>query len=303
MEMTDAFLPGLMMAESHFAYYGQKGVIADAVSRIAAEGFFKNVEIADIPDKNDRKQIANSVHEGQLRVTQWMTMILVNEGLNLSSTNETLRRKSAARIKEQLGPAVECGASYISVLSGPDPGSAMRKQATEQLYTSLCELCQTAGSYSVGVLIEPLDREAHKKGFIGPTDEAANLIERVKHAFTNIGVCWDSSHAALNGEDIFDSIAKIKPHIVQMHLANPVLDKGRSDFGDYHIPIGEPGYLTIDRIAEIYKRAIDIGLFIKSKPPVAIEVRTPKGGDPWQTIASVTGTLRDSWRLYQGKYQ
>ena len=305
MKLTEAFKPGIILSESHFPYLNTTGIIIEAIQRIAEEGFYKKVEIADISDKAERKQIRDIVYSNNIDVTQWMSFVLLyaaEQELNLSSTDEALRKKTVSVIKDHIGPAVECGASFFALLGGADPGPHLRTSATEQLCQSLCEICEAAQSYSLDVILEPLDREAHKNHLIGPTNEAVALIKNVRRAFDNIGLCWDSSHVALCGEDIFQSLTEAAPYIKQIHLANPVLNAEINSFTDNHIPIGPPGYLTIEKIAEFYKRAIDLGLLVEHKLSVALEVRTPKDDDPWDTIAECTRQFQQSWSLYEEKW-
>ena len=305
MKITDAFLPSVILNETHIEFYKQKDVIAEAISRVAEEGFYKKVEIADISDKSERKRICDVVRSNNIAVTQWMSMVLLyadKQGLNLSSTDEALRKKTVSIIEDYLEPAVECGVSYFGLLGGADPGPALRAQATEQLYQSLCEICEAAKRYSLDVIFEPLDREAHKKHLIGPTNEAVALMKRVKKSYDNIGLCWDSSHVRLCGEDVFQSLTEASPYIKQIHLANPVLDAPIDSFSDNHIPIGPPGELTTEGISEFYKKAIDLGLLVKQKLSIAIEVRTPKGGDPWNTIDEIVSQFHLSWKLYEEKW-
>ena len=95
MKMVDAFLPSIILNETHLSFYRQKSVISEAVSRIANDGFYKKVELPDIPDAAERKQILDIVTANNIAVTQWMSMVLVyadKQGLNLSSVDETLRK-------------------------------------------------------------------------------------------------------------------------------------------------------------------------------------------------------------------
>ncbi len=299
MKIGEAFRPGIVLSETYFAYLRVRSVIADAIVKVVDEDFYECVGIADVNDDSDRKRIGDVVRSYGPVLTQWMTGVLVTEHLNLSSLDETLRKRSVTRIKEHFGPAAECGACKIAVLSGPDPGPALRADATEALYTSLCELAEAIKAFGfTHLLLEPLDRGAHKNGLIGPTSEAVALIRRVREFYPYIGLCWDSSHIALCGEDIFQSLIMSKPYIVQIHLANPVLDRRRSDFGDNHIPFGEPGFFTLQKIADLFQKAVEIELFVKQRPCVSVEVRTPRGVDPWEIVVQARHLLEKAWSLF-----
>ncbi len=297
-EMTDFFLPGVMLSETHFHVLKVRGAIADAVARVAEEGFYLGAEIPDISDPVDRKRIGDTVRTGGIRLTQWMSRVLACENLNLSSEEQDLRRRSVARVKEHIVPAAECGASGFAVLSGPDPGPELRAEAVEWLYISMCELAEALIPYQpMQLIIEPLDRGAHKNGLIGPTKEAADLIRRVRESHPNAGLSWDTAHAALCVEDLLESLSVYHEYMAQMHLANAVLDPAQPGHGDHHMPPGLPGFLTDNRMAEILRCAISTGFFGESRPTVSVEMRTPEGGDPWVTEAMGRQAMMRAWEI------
>lgn len=297
--MADVFVPGILLCQTHFAYRTTRNVIADAVERIAEEGFFCGVEIADVADPGDRRRIGEIVRARNLHLTQWMSMVLETEQLNLSSLDENLRAGSIARITQLLPFAAECGAESIAVISGPDPGPALRSEAVERLFSSLCELAEAIKIYHpMRLVLEPLDRDAHKNGLIGPTSEAVELARRLRRFYPDVGLCWDTAHAALSGEDVFESIALYHEFIVQMHLANAILDRSHSDFGDYHIPTGAPGFLTTEKIALIMGCAIKAKLFGEARPGMSVEIHTAEGDDPRATQVLCKRVLCDAWNMF-----
>lgn len=294
MNINEAFKPSILLCESHFHYYGMKGVIADAVERVADDGFFHGIEIPDIVDRNDRNRIARAVQAHNLKATCWMSFVLINNELNLSSSDTPLRKKSVAMMIEQMEACAECGAGRFAVLSGPDPGPLSRAASVECLYTSLCELCEAAGKCGdINITLEPLDRDAHKNGLIGPTADFIPLISRVKESHSNIGISWDSAHVALCGDDIFNSLAASKELVDGIHLANAVLDRNDSLFGDNHMKFGAPGFLTKDFMVKFFEEAVEIGLLGANGPCVSIEVRTSPGGDPWETEAECRNIFKE----------
>jgi hydroxypyruvate isomerase len=298
-EMTNYFTPSILLSEILFYHRKVKGAIAAAVDRVAGEGFYLGIEIADVADPEDRKNIGRIVHGRSIRLTYWTSMILNDEKLNLSALDENLRKKTALRIKQELPAAAECGATGFAVLSGPDPGPVNRAAATEQLCRSLGELADALKAYpGMRLLLEPLDREAHKNALVGPTGEAAALVRRVRQVHPEFGLSWDTAHVALCGEDILDSIKTFCPCIAQIHLANAVLDRTNPQFGDHHMPIGKPGFLNSKVIAALFRQAAEIGLFGKNKPGVSVEVRTAQQTDPWENEAGCRRVLQVAWELF-----
>jgi len=298
----DGFKPGIILNESHFHLLGAEGVFADAVERVASEGFFRHAELAHIDGAAERRRIGRIIESSGLSLIQWMNPLLISEKLNLSDRRESERSKAVGAIKQRLEEAAECGASALGLASGPDPGPEFRPAATEQLFRSLCELCEAARSYpGMRILLEPLDRDAHKNYLIGPTGEFVTLAGRVAAEHANFGLCWDTSHVALCGDDLFQSLSASRRHVLQIHLANAVLDRGEPGFGDHHMPVGTPGFLTIEEIAGLFARAAGIGLFDAGELPVAVETRSAEGADPWATVAGCQKVLREAWRLFQSE--
>ncbi len=297
--MTDYFTPSILLSETHFFHRKDKGTIAAAVDRVAGEGFYKGIEIADIADPEDQKHIGRIIRGRSIRLVYWTSMILHEEKLNLSALDEDLRTKSVLRIKEELRAAAECGAACFAVLSGPDPGPINRAAATEKLCRSLGELAEAIETYpGMRLLLEPLDREAHKNALIGPIEEAAALVMRIRRLHPKFGISWDTAHAALCGEDILDSIKAFSSNIAQIHLANAVLDRTNPQFGDHHMPIGKPGFLNSKVIAALFRQAIECELFGKNKPGVSVEVRTLQQADPWENETQCRRVLMEAWELY-----
>lgn len=293
--------PGVLLGETHFHCRGKEGILVDAVARIAAEGFYRVIEIPDIPEKHDRKRLGELVRGNGLGLTYWLSFVLNAEGLDLSSVDEEHRVHSVRRLQEHFGAAQECGATRFAILSGKDCGPGLRPKAVGQLERSLGELAGAAEPYGLRIVLEPLDRGAHKNGLIGPTAEAAALVKRVRAVFPNVGLSWDTAHAALCGETPEESLAAFSDCIAQVHLANAVLDRNHPGYGDHHMPPGPPGFLTTARTAQILAAGLAAGFFGESRPGVSVEIRTPSGGDPWETECLGRNLLEQAWQTCRQK--
>ena len=149
-----------------------------------------------------------------------------------------------------------------------------------------------AGEYNKRVILEPLDRGAHKNGLIGPVREAAAIAAELETEHKNFSLCWDTAHAVLCGDTLYSSLYEILPWMSQIHLSNAVIDPRDPLFGDFHMEIGRPGFLDISKIKEII-RMMNEGIstdvrkgyadtIVFAEPRiVTVEVRTPKDYDPW----------------------
>ncbi|MCM3763863.1 sugar phosphate isomerase/epimerase [Neobacillus niacini] len=266
------FIPSLLISEIYHPYCLEKGFTARLLDRVASEGFYRAVEIGYGFDQEERKQIRDMAEQQDLTVTQWLTSLINEKNLDVSAIDPTNRLASVRQLKDSMYLAAECGAANIAFISGPDPGADLRKAAMESFYLSLCEICEEAAQYNMKVLVEPLDRDAHKKRFLGPTNEAVALFTRVRESYSNIGLGFDTAHAALNGEDITQALHLAREFIGQIHFSNAVLDPTDTLYGDHHIPIGKPGFLDVSGIRSLLQKAEELGLTADSLR-IAVEVR------------------------------
>lgn len=267
------FIPSLLIPEVYFPFNDDKSFTPDLIERLAGEGFYKSFEIGDNQDLPGRKRIAAAASANGIEITQWMTFLIDRNGLDVSALDSALRRETVRQIKDSLYAAAESGASNIALVTGPDPGADRRAEALDGLYESLCDIGGEAATYGMQLLIEPLDRFAHKKRLIGPTAETLQLIERVSGETPNIGLAFDTAHAALNGENVFEALELAKERVRQIHFSNAVLDTGSELYGDYHMPIGEPGFMNVETVGELLKKADTLGIRAEQGLRVAVEVR------------------------------
>ncbi len=296
MDLQAAFRPSVLLTEVLFPYQTRPSIFTDSVERIAEAGFYRSVEIREVRLPAERRRIAKAAREHDLLVSMWMSAFLIENGLSISSLDEEQRVKSVGLLKEQLDHAAECEASRFAMIPGVDPGPQQRKAAQEQLYISLCELCEAAQRYgSMGIVLEPLDRDFDKNGVVGPTQEFVALVDRIRASFANMHVNWDTAHVALCGDDVFASLVASRHVLNGIHLANAVLDRDDPAAGDRHMPIGEPGFLTLGLVADLFRKMQDICL--DQDCPISVEVRSQEGQDPWMMERQGREVLCQAWSL------
>jgi sugar phosphate isomerase/epimerase len=271
--MSNRIIPSLLVTEVYFPVKDEKGLVASVVEKLAAEGFYGSFEIGDGYDKEDRKRILDAKEKNNVRITQWLTYLTYKNKLDVSSVETELRLESVRQIKESLYLAAECGAANVAFIPGFDPGVNLRQEGFEGFYESLCAICEEAATYNMTISIEALDREVHKKRLLGLTSEAVSLISKVREKHTNLGFVFDTAHATLNGEDLFDSLELSKSIIHQLHFANVVNDPQSELYGDNHMPIGAPGFLTIEKMSSILRKIDVLGIQSEKGLPVAVEVQ------------------------------
>lgn len=249
------FIPSLLIPEVFHPFKREKDFTADIIERVTEEDFYESIELGDGFEKSERKRILELTEKNNMVVTQWLTFLIEENNLDVSSLNSKLRLETVKQIKDSLYLSAEIGAKNIALVTGDDPGADRWADGIEGLYESLCEIAEAAKKYGMNLLIEPLDRFAHKKRIIGTTDETVALLSRVQEKHDNVGIAFDTAHAALNGEDIFKALEKGQSLIRQIHFSNAVLDTNSELYGDFHMEIGNPGFLTIEKISAILRKA------------------------------------------------
>ncbi|TDL73592.1 sugar phosphate isomerase/epimerase [Rhodococcus qingshengii] len=271
--MSTHFIPSLLVPEIYFPVKHERGFTGNLLEKMAPEGFYRSFEIAGVDDKQERRSILSLKEKYNFQLTQWLTFLIDKNNLDVSALDSQLRSESVRQIKENIYLAAECGVENIAFVPGPDPGPERRLEAMEGFYDALCDICEEAGKYNMNVLVEHLDRFAHKKRLIGPMDDTVELLSNVAKKHSNIGLAFDTAHAALNKEDISDALQLAKAQIHQIHFSNAVVDPNDELYGDFHMPIGEPGFLTVEKISDILRKADELSLQSNRGLRVAVEVR------------------------------
>lgn len=272
--MAEKFIPSLLLPEVFHPVKREKNLAAEVIEKmVEQENFYKSIELGDGFEASERKRILESTEKNGIAVTQWLTFLIEENNLDISSLDTKLRLETVKQIKDSLYSAAEIGAKNIAIVTGDDPGADLRSDGIEGLYESLCEVADAAKTFDMNLLVEPLDRFVHKKRIIGITDETVALLKRVQEKHDNIGIAFDTAHAALNGEDILEALEKGKSLIHQIHFSNAVLDPNSELYGDYHMEIGAPGFLTVEKISAILRKADELKIQSGNGLRVAAEVR------------------------------
>jgi len=287
MSMQRGLLPSLLVPEVYSPWKTEPGFVVQQIERVAGEGFFRSVEISRLPTAADRDSVRRICDDYGIYVSSWLTEIIDAEKLDLTSVDATLQQRSVEVIKRALPEARASGSRTVAMIGGPDPGPALRERGYDSFYRSMNAICIEAANLGMTVMFEPLDRFAHKKRLIGPTDEVIAAFARVRAEHPSFGLAFDTAHAALNEEDIGSALDLAKDQVVNLHLSNAVLDKDDPLYGDHHIMPGAPGFLTIDRAASIVARTLNLRIAAPGGLRISVEARA-KPDDGRQTTASVS---------------
>lgn len=264
-------------------------MMVDVLDRIAELDFYRAIETGFYLEADHQRRVRETCKQNGWQLTMWTTPTILAEGLNLSSLDPALREKSVARTIELVQHAIACGADKIGVPSGDYPGDAHCEEAKKVLYDSFVRISESIAAHpNMQIVLEPLDRYAHKKQLIGPMAESIEWFAPLHQECSNIFIHWDSAHEALGKIDLLESLRLARPYLSQLHLTNAILDPSHPMYGDWHMDVGQapafasPGYLTPEIGAEILREVVSEPLTPGCKATfVAMEIRSHIGDDLW----------------------
>ncbi len=256
------------------------------VDRIRGYDFYHGVEMGVFFDKENQRTIRRILEEENWCGATYSTPYMNEHGYSLSSLDPELRKKSLEFALGLLGPAADMGLTYIGLPSGDDVAPEKREEAKKVLADSFHRAAQAAAGYGISILLEPLDRYAHKKKLLGPMEETCEWFASVQKEDPNVYIHWDSAHEKLGGIDLFRSMDLCEAYMQRIHLCDCIDDPSHPCFGDLHMDVGQPpffeteGFLTPQLGAALLDHAV-CGESGEETIYVSVEVLGHPGDDLW----------------------
>jgi sugar phosphate isomerase/epimerase len=207
----------------------------EALSQIAEAGY-EAVEFAVTdPSGITRKRIAGALDRNALRLSSITTgQAAAQEGLSLSSANETIRRRAVERIQAHMRLVKPFDAVVIvGSLQGSDGKLPL-------LIESLKECA--AYDQTVRLAFEPLNR--YESSLANTVSDASAIVDRV--GAKNLGLMFDTFHANIEEASSDAAIRKMGDRLVHVHLADSnrwVPGHGHLDFEPIWRALEDAGYL------------------------------------------------------------
>ena len=297
MKLSDICTPGIVIAQLFPNARKESGANIAAMRKAAELNFYGAYEIAETLDPRERKEIKTFLQENKSKLVYWLSLVQFDSGISISALDEDERKEAAGQLMTQIPNAIECGADYVGLLPGPDVAVEERDEAKRQLAKSIREMADFAKQYgSIRFLMESMDRDAHKKHVIGPTTEAVDFILQLRRSVPEFYFNFDAAHIKLLQEEPVESLSTAVPVMSEIHLANCVDDPTSPLFGDNHMRIGEPGFLTADYIAELFKKGLELKFLGSNKPIVCLEVSCEENEDPWNIEKNGRENMIQAWQ-------
>jgi sugar phosphate isomerase/epimerase len=284
-----------------------EGPVVETATRIATDDFFDVIEITFVKDAAVRAELKHVLDVAGMKVGFSAQPGLLLNGLNLADLDEQGRQAAVAKMREGVDEAYFYGARLMALFDGSEsyPGPEKAEEATDQLVKSLGEVCQyakdRADDYLLAISLEAFDREVEKKSLMGPSDEVAQMAQRVKESHSNFGLTIDLSHLPLLEESPLESLSAVQDHVIHIHVGNAYTgDTSSPAYGDQHPRFGLPGSANdVPQLAEFLEALFGIGYFEKdlptARPIVSFEVKPLPDESPELVIANCKRVMKAAW--------
>lgn len=288
----------------HFMAYPSvskgEGPVLETLKKIAADDYFKAVEITHMKDADIRKRAKAILDASGITVVSGWQPVLLANGLNINDTDEAGRQQAVNALKYGIDEAYEMGSEDFSFLSGIYE-ECNKEKAYDALLRSTRELCSYAKQKgNMKIELEVFDYDVDKKSLIGPVSLVKRFAEEMRRDFDNFGLIVDLSHLPLIRETAEQAILPVSEYITHAHIGNCVIkDPNSPAYGDQHprfnFPGGENGAEELAEFLRILKRT---GFLNETNPPiVSFEVKPFGDEDPDIVIAGSKRVLEKAWLL------
>ncbi len=203
---------------ARFEAVALKGDFEANVARIAGWGY-DGVELAvRDPGLVDAGEMERIISANRLKVPAIGTgQAWGEEHISFTDPDEAVRRAAIERIKAHVPLAARFKAFVIiGLIRGVTPAGQTKERSLQYLSDALKECAEAAAGQGVRLVIEPLNH--NESDLVNTTAEGMQLIERV--GVGNIGLLFDTFHAAIEEPDIEQSIRSHAERIWHVHVAD-----------------------------------------------------------------------------------
>ena len=265
------------------------------LGKIIMDDFFSFVEIAHIEDKKIRDKVKKMLEIANIKTGFDAHTLILSNDLNINSSDEEHRQHSIEILKSLIDEAYYMGSECFALLSGPRPAVELYDKEVENIIDSLNTLCLYAfkrasdlGIGPIDIVIETFDeKEFAKNRFVGSTEMAVGIAEKVLKEYDNFGLVLDLSHLPIQEEEFKVSVPMAGKYLKNVHIGNCIIsDKEHVAYGDNHprFCVGS-GENDIEVLTEFIRTLLEIDYFKRIESKLTFEVKPLPGEDAELTIA------------------
>ncbi|MBI4789967.1 MAG: sugar phosphate isomerase/epimerase [Chloroflexi bacterium] len=220
----------MRLAQSSFVYFNHS--LQDAIRRLHQFGY-EGIEIwggrphmyrHDLDAELD--SIKQLLDEFEMTVPNFIPAQFRYPSI-LSSSNEAVRRDSVRYIEDAIDNALRLGAPSVSLCAGMTLHGESVEKGWAQLRQSIVELLDYTDKTDLRLLIEP----AHhwESTLILTVRDGLRMIREI--GSERLGICLDTGHANVNGEDLAQAVAMLNGVPLHIHV-----DDNNGDSDTHAIP-------------------------------------------------------------------
>ncbi|MFV0321937.1 MAG: sugar phosphate isomerase/epimerase family protein [Alphaproteobacteria bacterium] len=277
-----------------------KSNIVDSVRKIACDDYFDAVEITTCADDAEREAVKRLLEQSHLKVCYGAQPILLRNGYNPNSLDETERKIAEDALLKAIDEAEYLGANGIAFLSGKW-AAATKDEAYAQLLKTTRNLCDYAATKNMNIELEVFDFDMDKAALIGPAPYAAKFAADMRTSHNNFGLLVDLSHFPTTYETSEFVIRTLRPYITHLHFGNAVVQEGFEAYGDKHPRLGFPH--SANDTAEVldYLKVLKAEGFFNAEDPMVLSMEVSLVGDEDADIilANTKRVFNRAWALLE----
>jgi sugar phosphate isomerase/epimerase len=305
-----AFLQlGLVVPAFYPEVRQRKGPVLEVVRKLAADPFFQAMEFSGAEDPAVQKELVQVVRgSGKSLVFSGGSYCYLGQN-NLHDLNEEKRQKALRNVEKIIDEASEYGCKILYIMGFEAPTGQERDRALEKFASSLAALSdytrKKSSSSPLTISVENFFILREFPFLIGPTREIAEMLRDLRRDHPNLGLTFDTSHILQLKEDLPFTYRLAQDIIANVHLSNCLIKEKSSPFyGDKHPPYGMPGSeIGIAELAAFLRLLKEAGHFSRTfptgKPVLSLEVITPMGQTPEDTLAGAKEAFRLAWEKFE----
>lgn len=188
-----------------------------------------------------------------LNVDVYLSPIMQKQGLDLMGLTSEEIKRVLEYVKGRVASLVKYGVKNITFSSPKVRADMSYRQSIDILVQLLLDICEYCAEFGVKVGFEAFDVTKDKCRLLGGTNELLNIFQLIIGMRNNFSLTWDSGHFALEGENLLDSLAKLKKYIRRIHISNYSLKSNKWYYGDKHLPFGSLGSMRMSTVEEIIR--------------------------------------------------
>lgn len=189
--------------------------LEDTLKRISELGY-THIEIQGTPEQYDTTAVKALLEKYNIQC--WGSVTLMLEERNLLAKDPQQREKSVQYVLDLAKMVKELGGKVISLVPatvGKIIPDGRPEEEWEWAVAGVKEIYAYTEANGLTIGIEPINR--FETYFINRGEQALALAEAVG---PNCGVCLDTFHMNLEEEDLFATIKKVGPRLVNFHVAD-----------------------------------------------------------------------------------